>query len=87
MVGIIHFIFFRNGSMKSLCLKKKNLIYQVAFPLTNFHIAYDYADWSWNNRNMNPVSPQSYVIASIFTNPPSPPQFLKHLQNPISTAS
>lgn len=50
----------------------KKKLHQVAFPLTNFHIAYNYADWTWNNRKMNPVSPQSSVTAKNIHKPTLP---------------
>lgn len=43
---------------------RKNLIgllHQVVFPFPKLYIAYDNADWIRNNRNINPVPPQSYL--------------------------
>ena len=59
---------------------KKNLIgllHQVAIPLTKLYIAYNNADWIWNNRNMNPLPPQSYADSKYIHKQTLPPQFLK----------
>lgn len=78
--------------MKSLCsrniLKKINGTFiPGSLPLNQLYVAYNNADWIWNNKNMNPVPLQSYADSKhIHKHPPPPPSSSKHVQSPISTA-